>query len=103
MEGLATESAAAEAVAANAFLHRERELLESTLPGFAAQVEEVPLLDREKEESGMIAAFRDAGGPGVVVPSVHGGIGLSAVDAVRFHRALGSLSPSLAVAVTMHN
>jgi alkylation response protein AidB-like acyl-CoA dehydrogenase len=96
--GVATES-----TAGSAFLHRERAVLESTLPGFAAKAEELPLLEREKEESGLIAAFRDAGGPGVLVPAIHGGIGLSAVEAVRLHRGLGSLSPSLAVAVTMHN
>ena len=98
MEGLATES-----TTGSGFLHREHAVIESTLPGFRARAEELPLLEREKEESGLIAAFRDAGGPGVLVPAVHGGIGLSAVEAVRLHRALGSLSPSLAVAVTMHN
>ena len=98
MEGLATESGAA-----TGFLHRDRAVLESTLPGLAERGAELPLLEREKEDSGMIAAFRDAGGPGVLVPAIHGGIGLSAVEAVRLHRAIGALSPSLAVAVTMHN
>jgi alkylation response protein AidB-like acyl-CoA dehydrogenase len=96
MEALATDTA-------TAFLHRDRAVLETALPGFASRAAELPLLEREKEGSGLIDAFRDAGGPGVLVPAVHGGIGLSAVDAVRLHRAIGALSPSLAVAVTMHN
>jgi alkylation response protein AidB-like acyl-CoA dehydrogenase len=85
------------------FLAREREALERVLPGFDARVEELPLLEREKEDSGLIAAFRDAGGAGMLVPSDYKGAGLTAVEAVRVQRAIGALSPSVAVATTMHN
>ncbi|HEX8074323.1 MAG TPA: acyl-CoA dehydrogenase family protein [Thermoleophilaceae bacterium] len=102
IEGAATAGADATGAGA-AFMARERAALESALPGLNARALELPLLEREKEDSGLIAAFRDVGGPGLLVPATHSGIGLTAVDAVRVHRALGALSPSLAVAVTMHN
>lgn len=86
-----------------AFLARERALLDRTLPGLSARVGELPLLEREKEGSGTIAAFREAGGPGLLIPERYGGRGLNPVEAVRLQRAIGALSPSLAVAVTMHS
>jgi alkylation response protein AidB-like acyl-CoA dehydrogenase len=85
------------------FMSRERTVLERALPGLAARILELPLLDREKSGSGLVGMFRDAGGPGLAVPSDYSGAGLDAVDILRVQRALGALSPSLAVATTMHS
>ncbi|CAM5472702.1 hypothetical protein SFUMM280S_01035 [Streptomyces fumanus] len=50
-----------------------------------------------------IGLFRDSGGPGLLVPESHRGRGASTLDALRVQRAIGSRSPSLAVATTMHH
>src|SRR5262249_54462868 len=47
--------------------------------------------------------FRERRGPSLLVPQSLGGRGANALEAVRIHRALGARSPSLAIAVTMHN
>ncbi|MFJ5304428.1 acyl-CoA dehydrogenase [Streptomyces sp. NPDC088350] len=47
--------------------------------------------------------FRKAGGPALLVPVEHGGKGADLLTAVRVQRAVGSRSPSLAVATTMHH
>jgi hypothetical protein len=51
----------------------------------------------------MLAKFRELGGPALLVPAEYGGKGAGLVDAVRVQRAVGSRSPSLAVASTMHH
>ncbi len=38
-----------------------------------------------------------------MIPQVYSGLGANALEALRFQRALGSRSPSLAVAATMHH
>lgn len=38
-----------------------------------------------------------------MIPKAQGGLGASALQAVRVHRAVGSRSPSLAIATTMHH
>ncbi|MGW0554244.1 acyl-CoA dehydrogenase [Streptomyces sp. NPDC002926] len=85
------------------FLLRERESLESLLPGLDKQLAAVPLLDLETTEGTALKAFTLAGGPGLLVPAVHGGAGADLLSAVRVQRALGSRSPALAVATTMHH
>lgn len=81
----------------------ERDTLERHLPGLDKQLAEVALLDLERAGNPGLTLFREAGGPALLVPSEHGGLGAGALDAVRIQRAIGARSPSLAVATTMHH
>ena len=85
------------------FLRAERERLEHFLPGLDKQLADVPLLALEKPGNQGLSLFRAAGGPGLVVPAEYGGLGASVADCVEVQRAIGSRSPSLAVATTMHH
>jgi len=84
------------------FLDLERDTCERLLPGLVKQLAEIPLLDLERPASPAIDLFRTAGGPGLVVPKAHKGLGATAVQAARVTRALAACSPSLAIATTMH-
>jgi len=53
--------------------------------------------------SGALQKFRELGGPALLVPAEYEGKGATLLDAVRIQRAVGSRSPSLAVATTMHH
>lgn len=85
------------------FLRAERDTLDRILPGLDKRLAAEKLLDLEAPGNGALAMFREAGGPALLVPSQYGGLGASLVDAVRIQRAIGSRSPSLAVASTMHH
>jgi alkylation response protein AidB-like acyl-CoA dehydrogenase len=85
------------------FLERERAVLESLLPGLDKRLAEVPFERLESKDGPAIDLFRDAGGPGLLVPREVGGLGATPVDAISVQRALGSRCPSLAVATTMHH
>lgn len=85
------------------FLMRERTTLEELLPGLDSALAAVPLADLERPQSIALKAFRAAGGPALLVPSEHAGLGADPVQAVRVQRAVASRSPSLAVATTMHH
>ncbi len=85
------------------FLDRERATLEQFLPGLDGLLSSIPLLEMERSGNPSIGAFRDAGGPGLLIPTEFGGRGASPLDAVRVQRAIASRAPSLAVATTMHH
>ncbi|MFV0137299.1 acyl-CoA dehydrogenase [Streptomyces sp. HMX87] len=85
------------------FLERERTTLAKLLPDLDPALREVPLMELERPGSPGIRLFRDSGGPGLLVPVSHQGRGATALDALRVQRAIGSRSPSLAVATTMHH
>src|SRR5215475_603323 len=85
------------------FLRSERETLERLLPGLDEALAEIGPTALERPGSPGVQAFRDAGGPGLLVPVEHGGLGATPLDAVRVQRAIGVRSPSLAVATTMHH
>ncbi|GAA2149023.1 acyl-CoA dehydrogenase family protein [Kitasatospora kazusensis] len=85
------------------FLHRERAALEAFMPGLDQALARHPLAELEQSPSPAIRAFRDAGGPGLLVPTANAGSGASALQAVRVQRAVGARCPSLAVATTMHH
>lgn len=85
------------------FLERERNTVNSLLPGLDQDLAARPLLDLERPGSLGLQDFRNAGGPGLLVPAEHKGAGASALEAVRVQRAIGARSPSLAVATTMHH
>ena len=84
-------------------LRTERDTLESYIPGLDKFLSEIPLLELEKPGNGALQTFRELGGPALLVPAEYEGKGASLVDAVRIQRAVGSRSPSLAVATTMHH
>lgn len=84
-------------------MQTERATLRRYLPGLADLLDGASLSDLEAPGNGAIAAFRDAGGTGLIAPESLGGLGASAVDALRIHRAIGAKSPSLSAAVTMHH
>lgn len=85
------------------FLEPERAALRRCLPGLDEALTAIPMSELERRGSPGIRAFRDAGGPALIVPADLGGMGASALDALRVQRAIGSRSPSLAVATTMHH
>jgi alkylation response protein AidB-like acyl-CoA dehydrogenase len=84
-------------------LRTERATLEQHLPGLDGALAGIPLLELERPRSGALELFRGCGGPALLVPAEYGGKGASMVEAVQIQRAVGSRSPSLAVATTMHH
>jgi alkylation response protein AidB-like acyl-CoA dehydrogenase len=84
-------------------LDTARDAADRNHPGLVKSLAELPLLEREAPGSPIIDLFRTHGGAGLLVPAKYGGLGVSALEAVRVTRAIGSLSPSLGAAATMHN
>jgi alkylation response protein AidB-like acyl-CoA dehydrogenase len=84
-------------------LAEERGALDNYIPGLDKYLSEIPLAELERPGNGVLRKFRELGGPALVVPAEYGGRGASLADAVRVQRAVGSRSPSLAVASTMHH
>jgi len=85
------------------FLARERATLERMLPGLDKALQDVPLSTLESDSSPGISLLRESGGVGLLIPTEYRGKGASALEAVQVQRAIGSRSPSLAVAATMHH
>lgn len=85
------------------FLAKEREVLQNYLPDLELSLNEVPFIDLEKAGSPAIGIFKESGGGKVLIPTEYGGLGADPVEAIQIHRAIGSIAPSLAVAITMHN
>jgi alkylation response protein AidB-like acyl-CoA dehydrogenase len=83
-------------------LQKERETLEQFLPGLDAKLKEIPLLELEVPASPALQLFREHGGPGLLVPKEYGGLGANPLEVAQINRALGSRSPSLAIATNMH-
>ena len=84
-------------------LRTERDTLDCYIPGLDKHLTEIPLLELEKPGNGALQNFRELGGPALLVPAEYEGKGASMLDTVRIQRAVGSRSPSLAVATTMHH
>jgi len=84
-------------------LGTERDTLDAYVPGLGKYLSEIPLLELEKPGNGALQNFRELGGPALLVPAEYEGKGASMLDTVRIQRAVGSRSPSLAVATTMHH
>lgn len=85
------------------FLKQERAILAELLPGLDEKLASLPLTETEQPGNPGIAIFRDSGGIGLLIPKAQGGLGADALQAVRINRAIGSRSPSLAIATTMHH
>jgi alkylation response protein AidB-like acyl-CoA dehydrogenase len=84
------------------WLVKERAVMERYMPGLDDALTAIPFEDREKPGGAAIEAFRNSGGPGLLIPEPHLGLGGSAIEAAQIQRAIGSRSPSLAVAANMH-
>jgi len=84
-------------------MRTERDTLDCYIPGLDKHLTEIPLLELEKPGNGALQNFRELGGPALLVPAEYEGKGASMLDTVRIQRAVGSRSPSLAVATTMHH
>ncbi|HEX3614175.1 MAG TPA: hypothetical protein VHU88_21000 [Sporichthyaceae bacterium] len=85
------------------FLDKYLASLDDKIPGLADDLTKIGLDELESDSSRGLASYRARGGPGLLVPQRHGGIGATAVEATHCVRALGAIAPSLAVATTMHN
>jgi alkylation response protein AidB-like acyl-CoA dehydrogenase len=85
------------------FLRRERATLESFLPTLDEKLRSFPLADLEQPGNPALTIYRELGGPALLIPVEHGGLGATPLQAAQIHRALASRSPSLAIAITMHN
>lgn len=85
------------------FLARERQTLDTFLPGLDAQLLSIGLSRLEQPGSGSIDLFRSLGGPGLLIPKKYSGLGADPLQALHVQRAIGSRAPSLAVATTMHH
>jgi len=84
-------------------LDTARDTCERFHPGLVKALADIPYAEREAPDSPVIDLFRKHDGVGLLVPVGYGGLGADPLEAVRVQRALGSLSPSLAAAVTMHH
>ncbi|MFG3146037.1 acyl-CoA dehydrogenase family protein [Streptomyces sp. NPDC048243] len=84
-------------------LDAAREICESYLPGLLKNLDDIPLADLEKPDSPGLTHFRTAKGPGLVIPKEYQGAGADPLQALAVVRAIGAVSPSLAVATTMHH
>lgn len=73
------------------------------MPGLDRDLTEISVAELEQDDSPAIEIFRNADGPGLIIPKEDRGLGASPVEALRIQRAIGSRSPSLAVATTMHH
>ncbi|MFD1080315.1 acyl-CoA dehydrogenase family protein [Micromonospora andamanensis] len=78
-------------------------VLDEVLPGLDKRLAEAPLATWEQPDAPGLAVFKEAGGPALLVPQEHGGLGGDLLTATQVQRAIGSRSPSLAVATTMHH
>jgi alkylation response protein AidB-like acyl-CoA dehydrogenase len=85
------------------FMDLEVETLDAMLPGVREALQEHPLSVLESRESPGIGIFKQSPGPGLLVQREFGGLGATPLEAVRVQRAIGMLSPSLAVGTTMHH
>ncbi len=84
-------------------LENERAALAQFLPTLTDRLANKPLMELEAPGGAVIKAFRESGGAALLISPEFGGKGATPLQAIRIHRALGALSPSLAVAATMHN
>ncbi len=91
------------------FLAKERAILEKFFPGLDEELVKIPLMERENHKNSSnqanptIKLFGQFGGPRLLIPAQYGGMQVTPLHAIQIQRALGSRSPSLAVAATMHH
>ncbi|QNG20000.1 acyl-CoA/acyl-ACP dehydrogenase [Rhodococcus triatomae] len=78
-------------------------LLEARLPELFEALNAASLDELESEGGPAIKLFKGSRAGRLLAPVESGGLGASALDAVRIQRAVGARAPSLAVASTMHH
>jgi alkylation response protein AidB-like acyl-CoA dehydrogenase len=81
----------------------ERRAFAQYLPTLQKALTGRSLLDLEARGSDALALFKVSDAPALTVPVEMGGLGASALESTRIHRAIGALSPSLGAAATMHH
>jgi alkylation response protein AidB-like acyl-CoA dehydrogenase len=81
----------------------ERDTFTQYLPDLQQALGKHSLLDLESRDGGVLDMFKNSDAPALVVPVEWGGLGASALEATRIHRAIGALSPSLGAGTTMHH
>ncbi|MCA2212155.1 acyl-CoA dehydrogenase family protein [Jidongwangia harbinensis] len=85
------------------FLSEADHALDTLLPGLSDRLRDYPMTTLERPGGPGVKLFREAGGCGLVIPAALGGVGADIRSAMRVQRALGAISPSLAIATTMHH
>ncbi|WP_280272617.1 acyl-CoA dehydrogenase [Nocardia wallacei] len=80
-----------------------RTILDDVVPGLGERLAQIDFSRLEADSSIGLGIYRESKATGMLVDRRHGGLGASAYQALHCTRALGSIAPSLAVAVTMHN
>ncbi|GAA4657277.1 acyl-CoA dehydrogenase family protein [Streptomyces chumphonensis] len=85
------------------FTAPDAEYTEERLPGLISALAEHDLGRLEDADSPVLELFRRAGGPGLLIPEAHGGLGLDCRGALRVQSSLATLSPSLGVGTMMHH
>ncbi|MFE3986079.1 acyl-CoA dehydrogenase family protein [Nocardia tengchongensis] len=85
------------------YLVAERALVEQYLSGLDKVLADAELSELEQRGGPALDLFRQAGGPALLIPVAHGGLGATPLEAVRIQRAIAGRSPSLAVGVMMHH
>lgn len=84
------------------YLKQAIQQLDAHLPNLKAELEALTFDEREKTESRVIQLFKAAGGTNLLVDEKYSGQAISPWQAVLIQLAMGSLSPSLAIGVGMH-
>src|SRR5258708_4814383 len=84
-------------------LEKERATFAEFFPKLDETLAQIPLLEMEKPDNPAIGIFRKFAGPKLLIPTKFSGLGATPLQAIHIQRALGSRSPSLAVATTMHH
>ncbi|MFF4569310.1 acyl-CoA dehydrogenase [Streptomyces sp. NPDC001410] len=84
-------------------LDTARSVCERFHPWLLKELEQSPYPERERPGSPAIDLFRMHGGVGLLIPGKYGGLDADPLDALRVQLALGSVSPSLVAAVSMHH
>ncbi|WP_225726919.1 MULTISPECIES: acyl-CoA dehydrogenase family protein [unclassified Nocardia] len=89
-------------MAAKSSLIAARETAERLLPGLLDELIASAETISERDEHSLIPLWVRHEGPRLVAPRELGGLGASAVDAVRVMIAIGATTPALGAAITMH-
>lgn len=84
-------------------MQTERATLDRLMPSLDDKLASIPRTALESPGSPGLDLFRAADGPGLLAPTVSGGLGATAREAVEVQYAVGSRSGSLAVGTTMHH
>ncbi|MEH8017587.1 acyl-CoA/acyl-ACP dehydrogenase [Rheinheimera muenzenbergensis] len=86
------------------FLDKEKYTTDKLLPGLSAILQQKSLSQLESGDGReLVQYFKHYANPGLLVGTQWGGAAAGLTAAVRIHRYVGSLSPSLAIMMTMHN